>query len=669
MPHFQLIDPNNPTSMVSQITKQGRGSFYVKPTAKNNTLLPINGRATVDILGKKVNIALLHKVKDDEDPEPSVPKWSYFKDIYSDNNLTPPSDYKSIQSGYIYATAGQVSYSGTVNNIVSSTLLKVSRTFIADAFAKVDAPNSPNSYDATNNDMVLCEFLMFYKQPTIDPITGDIVIPTDDDTPASNRLRLPCNVAISNTPSWITNVRLKFKICKVASSTTIDTYDSWYLFRQAWDSVKDNTTDYTNVYFYYQVIGKIDTNSDTADIRPGSENIIAIQEINGDEGKIWGAKTLYLYIHQLGGYKRIRLYYKQASASEVTVPGSDGNYPVTAMSPGSAQISNHNLWFEGEACKIFHDEGGDDIITVCLNSTSPYGAIEGRGRTDQAAQDYLNLEYTDSSKNRKEYFYVGKPFFLGFVEDTNLYKDNVGINLYDDRSAFNFWHHLYFTCTNQKCSADPVWNSLGSSTPNIFQGSVTDIKNYGYIILFPWAVRVGNTWNSLYEVPTAYTNSDLSENSHRILAINWVDRATNGNPGLNKDTVKSTSDILYGGGVSICHVINRNQFDGGGWNMNPNFTPRGSGENRLRNYLQYVAQQWDNNPTSFGSPENLRNVKEILFVPMLVTGRKVCPSDMINASLLNAMCYGNSLIPSRFSQHQGYAPKIGIFPPHITGWF
>lgn len=669
MPHFQLIDPNNPTSMVSQITKQGRGSFYVKPTAKNNTLLPINGRATVDILGKKVNIQLLHKVKDDEDPEPSVPKWSYFKDIYSDGNLTPPSDPKSIQSGYICATAGQVSYSGTVNNIVSSTSLKVSRNFIAAAYAKADAPNSPNSYDATSNDMVLCEFLMFYKQPTIDPITGDIVIPTDDDTPASNRLRLPCNVAIGNTPSWITNVRLKFKICKVASSTTIDTYDSWYIFRQAWDDVKDNTTDYTNVYFYYQVIGKIDTNSDTAEIRPGSENIIAIQEINGDEGKIWGAKTIYLYTNQLGGYKKIHLYYKQASASEITVPGSDGNYPVTAMSPGSAQISNHNLWFEGEACRVFYDEGGDDIITVCLNSTSPYGAIEGRGRTDAAGQDYLDLDYPDDSKDRKEYFYVGKPFFLGFVEDTNLYKDNVGINLYDNRSAFNFWHHLYFTCVDQKCSGDPVWHSLGSAIPNILQGSASDIKNYGYMILFPWAVRVGNTWNSLYEIPTAYTDSGLTENSHRILAINWVDRAANGNPGLSKDTVKSTSDVRYGGGVSITSVNDRNLFDGSGWNMNPNLAPNGTGANRLRNYLQYVAQQWDNNPTSFGSPDNLRNVKEILFVPMLVTGRKVCPSDMINDSLINAMCYGNSLIPSRFSQHQGYAPKIGIFPPRITGWY
>ena len=75
------------------------------------------------------------------------------------------------------------------------------------------------------------------------------------------------------------------------------------------------------------------------------------------------------------------------------------------------------------------------------------------------------------------------------------------------------------------------------------------------------------------------------------------------------------------------------------------------------------------NPTAFGSPTVLRSVKEILFVPMFVTGHKICPSNMINDSNINAMCYGFSLLPDAYKNHQGYAKYIGIFPPTITGWY
>ena len=59
MAHFLLRDPDSP-NLVSSLTKQGRGKFFVKPTSKNEGLTPITGRATVDIMGKKAYISLVH---------------------------------------------------------------------------------------------------------------------------------------------------------------------------------------------------------------------------------------------------------------------------------------------------------------------------------------------------------------------------------------------------------------------------------------------------------------------------------------------------------------------------------------------------------------------------------------------------------------------------------
>lgn len=685
MAHFQLIDPDNPTALVGQLSKQGPGSFYIKPTSKNDTLLPINGKAVVDILGKKVNISLVHRVKEEEDPEPSVPKWSFFKTLYSNHSpLTPVTGntLKTIQSGYVFATAGNTAYSGTPASVSQSTTIRISRAFTVDSNAKADAPTSPDWYDEAYNYMHLCEFLMFYKAPYTDPNTGDIIIPTDEETPESHRLRLPCNVAVANNPSWVTNVRIRFCIdtYRASNPSVFDTttYDTWASFRSAWETVRANYTDYSDVIFYYQVIGKIATNSDTNDVRPGSPNTIAFQEIAGDESKIWGAKPVYLYIGQLGGYKRIRLYYKKADSTEVTVPGSGGTYPVTAMSPGSAQVSNlnHKLWFNGEACNVMQDDNNNPIITIATAATMPNGAISGRGVSNDRGQDYRSLEYTDNSKNRTEYYYIGHPFFLGFVEETNLYKEQVGINLFDNRNARDFWHNLYFTGVDDKCSYDPEWQNIGEM-PHLYQGSnPLSITNVGYTILFPWAVKSGNSWKSLFEIPTSYSNEGISENSHRILAIDWIAKAATGNPAINKDTVKSTSDMRYGGSVSIESgleagggVLGRDKSNGEGWYYNPDAVPTGSGKDRLHNYLEYVAQQWDNNITAFGSPAELRNVKEILFVPMFVTSRKMCPSDPINASNRNAMCYGSSCLPDIYKNHEGYASLIGIFPPRITEYY
>lgn len=672
MAHFQLIDPINPTTMVGKLSKQGPGSFYVKPVSKNESNIPIPGKAIVDIMGKKSNITLLHKTKEGPDPEPSIPKWSYFNELYSSFDpeaaepLTPvPSSMrKNIQSCYVFATAGLTTYSGSPSSVTPSTNIKVSEPFTTDDDAKTQAPLSTHSYDESYEYMRFCNFKMFYKQPTIDPNTGDIIIPVDDDTPTNNRSRLPCNVDISNIPSWVSKVRIRFNIVTYRASDPsiydVTIYDNWSDFRTAWEVVRANDTDYYDVDFYFTLLGKIETNIFTSEVRPNSPNTITLQEIAGDSSKIWGAKPLNLYIGQLGGYMRIKLYYKEATTNEVSVQGPSDTYP------GMAQISNHNLWFHGEPCNVIQDEFGSDIITLAGISTLPSGLLSCRGVADDTPQDYLDLDYPDNTKDRKEYFYIGKPFFLGFVEETNLYKDNVGINLWDGRNSRNFWHNLYFTGVDEKCTYDPAWNNVGE-IPHLYQGTPTDIENIGYTILLPWAIKAGNSWKSLVEIPTAYTDEGLNTNSHRILSINWVVKASTGHPGINKDTIKSTSDIMYGGGVSISSVQNRDSVNG--WNFNPDKVNNGTGANRLKNYLEYVAQQWDNNPTAFGSPSDLRNVKEILFVPMIVTGHKLCPTDPINSSSINSMCYGGSLIPEEYRGYEGYAPYIGIFPPRITSWY
>ena len=689
MAHFLLRDPDSP-NLVSRLEKQGRGKFFVKPTSKNEGLTPITGRATVDIMGKKAYISLVHKINEGEDPEPSVPKWSYFINLYSgyDPTQTPPSltpvsesVAKSFQSCYIFANAGKTTYSGSVSNVYTYTRIGLGYNFTVSNPARSSVETDSiynNEYDHDYDYMNIGEFRMFYKPPTIDPVTGDPIIPTDDLTPTSNRERLPCNVAIADTPNWITNVRLRFWIITYPinnpSAWSRTTYDDWASFRAAWETVRANTIDYSDVNFGVTILGRVNTNVSTE-----AKNFtpLVIQEIAGDSSKIWGAKVLTLYIGQMAGYKRIRLYYKKAESSEVTVPGSGGVYPVTAQSPGMAQVSNvyHKLWFNGEPCNVFDDEQGDPIITVAFHIGTSEGKITGKGVSNDRNQSYRTLDYTDDSKDRTEYYYIGHPFFLGFVEETNLYKEQIGINLFDNRNARDFWHSLYFTGVDDKCSYDPEWHNVGE-TPHLYQGSnPLSIANVGYTILFPWAVKSGNSWKSLYEIPTAYSNEGLTENSHRILAIDWIAKAA-GDPVLGYDNVKSTSDMRYGGSVSIESgleagggVMGRDKSNGEGWKYNPNAVPDGAGANRLHNYLEYVAQQWDNNITAFGSPADLRNVKEILFVPMFITSRKMCPNDPINASNINHMCYGSSLLPDIYKSHEGYAPLIGIFPPKITGWY
>ena len=69
MAHFQLIDPDNPTALVGQLSKQGSGSFYVKPTSKNTTSLPMNGKAIVDILGREH----IHHQRQQHEPTQTLP--------------------------------------------------------------------------------------------------------------------------------------------------------------------------------------------------------------------------------------------------------------------------------------------------------------------------------------------------------------------------------------------------------------------------------------------------------------------------------------------------------------------------------------------------------------------------------------------------------------------
>ncbi len=320
MGHFNLKASINGKEEVSEssLTISGNSfSFKVYPTDINNTENDIHGSVVLSHNNKNYSIALKHKSSNGDypDPEPSVPKWSYVDDLcvsyngWGDENPVRVSDdnAKDFQYGYIVIESGVYhnydydhSWDGGINDesidigfvfTTASVAEDAIRHICYDKVIRLD-----ESYEK------IFRFKMFYKLPTIDDMTGDIITPTDEDTPESHRLRLPCKVEFK-VPYWLTNTFIVYRIrtIDINTSEVVDTdYTDWDLFRAAWEEKRLDTIHYSDAKFYGYLYSNISRNYSATDMR--GPNTITIQEVAQDVNgtpKIFGAKPLYIYASQL----------------------------------------------------------------------------------------------------------------------------------------------------------------------------------------------------------------------------------------------------------------------------------------------------------------------------------------------------------------------------------
>lgn len=315
MGHFNLKASINGTEVVSDssLTMNGNSfSFKVFPIGSNDTENDILGSVILSHNNKNYSIALKHKSSNGDypDPEPSIPKWSYVDDLcvsfngWGDENPERVSEEnaKAFQYGYIGIESGVYDQQDGVHPIrdesmdigfvftTSSVALSAIRNNCYDKVLRLD-----ESYEK------IFRFKMFYKLPTTDPISGDPVIPTDDGTPASNKLRLPCKVEFI-APYWFTNTFIVYRIKTIDanSSEEVDTdYTDWDTFRAAWEVARLSPS-YSDAKFYGYLCSNISRNYSSSDMR--GPNTITIQEVAQDvDGtpKIFGARPLHIYATQL----------------------------------------------------------------------------------------------------------------------------------------------------------------------------------------------------------------------------------------------------------------------------------------------------------------------------------------------------------------------------------
>jgi len=307
--HFQLKASTDSGDVIGEsLTMFGNQfSFKVLPISVNNGLTSIRNSIVLTHGGKDYTISLNHKPSSGDyiDPEPSIPKWSYVDDLYSSftyspRSLTPVSEEyaKNFQYGYVFVDSGVYDNYGSI----SIESINIGYAFTTESMANQSLKKGlyDKSLKLDESYEKICRFKMFYKLPTTDPITGDQVIPTDDGTPDSNRLRLPCKVEFI-APDILIDPFIVYRIKSTIKKTgeIIEAnYDDWDSFRLNWDLYRLNP-DFSDAKFYGYIYSGVKRNFESSYVGPYTLTIQEVaQEVDGVQ-RVFGAKPLYLYVGQL----------------------------------------------------------------------------------------------------------------------------------------------------------------------------------------------------------------------------------------------------------------------------------------------------------------------------------------------------------------------------------
>ena len=449
MGHFQLREDGSST-MAEQLELSGSKSFYVSPNSKNETQAPIRGSAIVSILGKNYSIQLTHKAKEDPDPEPSSTKWSYIENMYvTGNTPVATADVKNQDTAYVRASRGQTLY---ITNSSIITKLFVSKSYtqyqnLLDTVGDFSGTTYATQY-AKGDVMQLITFTMYYKYST--ESEGTVIPPVDDDTPASNKARIPCRPDVSSAPDWISDVSILYKVDYTHSSTGSGTrsFNTWAEFISFWDSIQTNPA-YTDAVFHYILRGTVLFNELLN--QRGSYGI-TISEINNGKGiGIHGAKPLYLSISQQEGKTLYGISMVPATANMLDTGYGKWffddltNYEMSANRLSKYSAGTYNL---RPKFRIQSANKAFNIATVTGGSmiTNPDGA--GTVSYQYIGQPFI-LKVFKETANGIEKNYL-RPYYkqTGTSQNTSLWKTDVNLMgaqnfnplQYDSHSEFYYLH-------------------------------------------------------------------------------------------------------------------------------------------------------------------------------------------------------------------------------------
>lgn len=382
----------------------GSSSFMVFPIEKNETQAPIRGSAIVNILGKKHNISLNHRIKSYEDPEPSTTKWSV---LY---NLIGSDQDGDSNMGYIRASRGKTTYginelqeNTKTQTIVISYPYRSYQSLLTAVGDFSDYTPFRTGYKGENMDLFY--FSMYYKYSTVQ---GDTIIPpVDDGSPESNKARIPCRPEASSAPYWIRNSKIIYQIITQDAEGAIPSvqeFSNWDDFINYYDSIITNPS-YYDINFMYIYRGIIDFN---LSVNQKDPNTITIAEIDNGKGVgIHGAKPLYVSVSQQEGKT---VYGASVIPAKANMLDIDGIWDYD--DPTEFDINNNKLPKDNSILNTDPQSTYNYTPKFRIKSSSSYYArsisvITGGSRI-------INPEGAGTF----EFQYIGQPFIFRIFKET-----------------------------------------------------------------------------------------------------------------------------------------------------------------------------------------------------------------------------------------------------------
>lgn len=383
----------------------GNKTINVFPVSKNNGTSTIRSSAVIQLSGKIHSVPLAHKGKSGDDPEPSSVKWSYIYPLYSVGSTMVSDDIvKSQDRAYVKASCGKTKeYQGQnyIEIICSkpyNTLYGLNET-VGDFSGDVGKVTS----STTLTDIV--HFRMYYKNIV------DGIIPVDDDTPESNKARIPGKPSVSSVPNWITDSKLSYYIW---TDGTEHTFDTWEAFIDYWDNTVVPSTEIVDADFSYVFWGKIQPNN--SNLRSGT---ITFDEVSDGKGAgRHGIKPLYLNMYQQEGFVKYHLGSVPAPMSTLIEDGGRVFWSLTNPSDISEVFVSADDLAKYPLPEASNETYGDHCIFTPefkiwnnLDYNRPASVWTEKGYTIRPFESNAGFENISHQ-------YIGKPIVIGAFRET-----------------------------------------------------------------------------------------------------------------------------------------------------------------------------------------------------------------------------------------------------------
>ncbi len=584
---------------------QGNQTINVFPTSKNNSNTPIKGSASIHLLTKIYNVSLTHKGKEGEDPDPSSYTWSYIAPLYSIGDTRVSEETKKVQdTAYVRFSCGKtetISGNTYIREVISkpySTLAGLEET-VGD-FSKEHYGREINS--TTLIDLIW--FKMYYKN-----IEYDGVVPTDDDTPESNKSRIPCRPDVSAVPDWVTEPKLNYHIWTYSdlehTHGNYFDFDTWEEFINYWDNNVYLNPNVVDASFSYILWAKVQPNNLTS----GRSGTITFNEISDGKGSgIHGAEPLYLKISQQEGFINYHLSSISVPLTAFSNVGSEGLGRYNIGDITTTELYEHTL-----------PETEDDIYGHYCIYTPEFkirSSIDaGRGAPAKLWQrdGIVSSLPTKSDGFIIYYEYIGKPVIFGIYKEMPSVMETSYIKPYgddeDNRYIAGSWLSKSTSNLLGNTLLDPIqltfmWHTGTPPTSGrLGWRNPSHTNTYHY----PWGVINGKHWMFKLMPLCIKTLGSLGQISGQGLAneVNEVEYYNNGD-----------------GAVTSEDVVNRGIYSKHYWEYIPStdtIDHTGDVEATKNSIATLMGRYWLGANQTESLANQLHEISQVMFLPVLFT--------------------------------------------------